>query len=294
MNTIKRDVYVLRDTIKIPIEITQGTNMVGIEFTLRDYNIPVTAAAVVYAYNPTMEKPHSQMCVVTDNVISFTPEKNFFAIGTNELQIRIISGDNALISFKEKVKCFDSEEFHDEDEEGQQTLVEKIMSYVGTEIGTTKKAVENEISDRKSADTKEAEAREAADTKEKEDRISAIKEEKKGRDEADKELQTALENNKEKINVLCGRNVESGRALKLYGASGSLVYGCWGEGLYYYGGYYGNGAPSDWAGIMFVAIVRDSNGDANTFIKTAITAECKIYVMRQAANGSVEQNWKEI
>ena len=283
MNTIKRDTYVLRDTIKIPIEITQGTNMVGIEFTLRDYNIPVTAAAVAYAYNPTMQKPHSQMCDVTDNVISFTPEKSFFAIGTNELQIRIVSGDHALISFKEKVKCSASEDFHDEDEEGQQTLVEKIMSYVGTEIGTTKKAVENEISDRENADTKEAEAREAADTKE-----------KKERDEADKELKTALESDQKKLDILCGRNVESGRALKLYGATGSLVYGCWGEGLYYYGGYYSNGAPSDWAGIMFVAIVRDSNGDANTFIKTAITAECKIYVMRQAANGSVEQNWKEI
>ena len=107
MKTIKRDVYVLRDTIKKPIEITQGTNMVGIEFTLRDYNIPVTAAAGVYAYNPTMQKPHSQMCDVTDNVISFTPEKNFFAIGTNELQIRKLSGDNEIKSFKEIVKCFE-------------------------------------------------------------------------------------------------------------------------------------------------------------------------------------------
>ena len=43
MNTIKRDVYVLKNTIKIPIEITQGTDMIGIEFTVRDFTIPATA-----------------------------------------------------------------------------------------------------------------------------------------------------------------------------------------------------------------------------------------------------------
>ena len=49
MNTIKRDVYVLKNTIKIPIEITQGTDMIGIEFTVRDFTIPATAAVVAYA-----------------------------------------------------------------------------------------------------------------------------------------------------------------------------------------------------------------------------------------------------
>ena len=44
MNTIKRDVYVLKNTIKIPIEITQGTDMIGIEFTVSDITIPATAA----------------------------------------------------------------------------------------------------------------------------------------------------------------------------------------------------------------------------------------------------------
>lgn len=48
MNTIKRDVYVLRNTIKIPIEVTKGTDMLGLEFAVRDYEIPATAAAVAY------------------------------------------------------------------------------------------------------------------------------------------------------------------------------------------------------------------------------------------------------
>lgn len=45
MNTIKRDVYVLRNTIKIPIEVTKGTDAISFEFTVRDYNLPATAAS---------------------------------------------------------------------------------------------------------------------------------------------------------------------------------------------------------------------------------------------------------
>ena len=33
MNTIKRDVYVLKNTIKIPIEVTKGTDAITFEFT---------------------------------------------------------------------------------------------------------------------------------------------------------------------------------------------------------------------------------------------------------------------
>lgn len=43
MNTIKRDVYVLKNTIKIPIEVTKGTDAITFEFTVRDYNLPATA-----------------------------------------------------------------------------------------------------------------------------------------------------------------------------------------------------------------------------------------------------------
>lgn len=94
MNTIKRDVYVLRNTIKIPIEVTKGTDMVGIEFTVRDFDIPATAAAVAYSYSRKMKKPNSQLCDVKGDVISFTPGREFFSVGMNELQIRVINEDN--------------------------------------------------------------------------------------------------------------------------------------------------------------------------------------------------------
>lgn len=135
MNTIKRDVYVLRNTIKIPIEVTKGTDMVGIEFTVRDFDIPATAAAVAYSYNRKMKKQNSQLCDVKGNVISFTPGREFFEVGMNELQIRVINEDKALISFKEKVKCSDAMEFPDDEEEKQQTLIEQLLSNSGKETG---------------------------------------------------------------------------------------------------------------------------------------------------------------
>ena len=181
VNTIKRDVYVLRNTIKIPIEVTKGTDMVGIEFTVRDFNIPVTAAAVAYSYNRKMKKPNSQLCDVSDNVISFAPGREFFEVGMNELQIRVINEDKALISFKEKVKCSDAMGFPDDEEEKQQTLIEQLVSNSGKETGERKKADETERNERTAAIEKEKNERTAAIEKEKSERTQADATEKSER-----------------------------------------------------------------------------------------------------------------
>lgn len=163
MNTIKRDVYVLRNTIKIPIEVTKGTDAISFEFTVRDYNLPATAAAVAYAYRMGMKKPNSTLCDVSGNVISFQPSANFFEVGNNELQIRVINEDKSLISFKEKVKCSDSMGFPDEEEEVDQSLIEQIIAQSGKESG-----------ERKAADAQEREERIEADAKEKSERLKEI------------------------------------------------------------------------------------------------------------------------
>lgn len=163
MNTIKRDVYVLRDTIKIPIEVTKGTDMVGFEFAVRDYSIPETAAAVAYVYHKSMDKPKGILCDVNDSTISFTPDNNFFAVGMNELQIRVINNEKSLISFKEKVKCSDTMGFPDDEEESQQTLVEQLLAKIGTEEGERKEADETEREERIAADSAEEDARTKAD-----------------------------------------------------------------------------------------------------------------------------------
>ncbi len=179
MNTIKRDVYVLRNTIKIPIEVTKGTDMVGIEFTVMDFDIPATAAAVAYSYSRKMKKPNSQLCDVKGNVISFTPGREFFEVGMNELQIRVINEDKALISFKEKVKCSDAMGFPDDEEEKQQTLIEQLLSNSGKETGERKKADETERNERTAAIEKEKSERTQADATEKSERKAEIDIERK-------------------------------------------------------------------------------------------------------------------
>lgn len=174
MNTIKRDVYVLKNTIKIPIEVTKGTDAITFEFTVRDYNLPATAAAVAYAYRMGMKKPNSTLCDVSGNVISFQPSVNFFEVGNNELQIRVINEDKSLISFKEKVKCSDSMGFPDEEEEENQSLIEQIIAQSGKESGERKAADEKERSERKTADETEKSERIAADAKEKSERQKEI------------------------------------------------------------------------------------------------------------------------
>lgn len=169
----------LRNTIKIPIEVTKGTDMVGIEFTVRDFDIPATAAAVAYSYNRKMKKPNSQLCDVKGNVISFTPGREFFEVGMNELQIRVINEDKALISFKEKVKCSDAMGFPDDEEEKQQTLIEQLLSNSGKETGERKKADETERNERTAAIEKEKNERTQADATEKSERKAEIDVERK-------------------------------------------------------------------------------------------------------------------
>lgn len=176
MNTIKRDVYVLRDTIKIPIEVTKGTDMVGFEFAVRDYSIPGTAAAVAYVYHKSMEKPKGILCDINDSTISFTPDNNFFAVGMNELQIRVINNGKSLISFKEKIKCSDAMGFPDDEEESQQTLVEQLLTKVGKEEGNRKTADETEREERIAADAEEKKARAEADETIRANRIVALDE----------------------------------------------------------------------------------------------------------------------
>ena len=176
MNTIKRDVYVLRDTIKIPIEVTKGTDMVGFEFAVRDYSIPGTAAAVAYVYHKSMEKPKGILCNINDSTISFTPDNNFFAVGMNELQIRVINNGKSLISFKEKIKCSDAMGFPDDEEESQQTLVEQLLTKVGKEEGDRKTADVTEREERIAADAEEKKARAEADETIRANRIVALDE----------------------------------------------------------------------------------------------------------------------
>lgn len=95
-----------------------------------------------------------------------------------------------------------------------------------------------------------------------------------------------------KIKILNSKN-DNGHALKVFNASENLTYGCWDDGLYRYGGYYGNGAPSDWAGIMLASQIF-INGEVNGYLKVAWDMSMSQYIMKNNKDGSVAQSWKQL
>ena len=94
------------------------------------------------------------------------------------------------------------------------------------------------------------------------------------------------------IKILNSKN-DNGHALKVFNASENLAYGCWDDGLYRYGGYYGNGAPSDWAGIMLVSTIY-INGEVNGYLKVAWDMSMTQYIMKNNKDGSVAQTWTKL
>lgn len=94
------------------------------------------------------------------------------------------------------------------------------------------------------------------------------------------------------IKILNSKN-DNGHALKVFNASENLTYGCWDDGLYRYGGYYGNGAPSDWAGIMLVSTIY-INGEVNGYLKVAWDMSMTQYIMKNNKDGSVAHSWKQL
>lgn len=94
------------------------------------------------------------------------------------------------------------------------------------------------------------------------------------------------------IKILNSKN-DNGHALKVFNASENLAYGCWDDGLYRYGGYYGNGAPSDWAGIMLVSVIF-INGEVNGYLKVAWDMSMNHYIMKNNKDGSVAHSWKQL
>ena len=95
-----------------------------------------------------------------------------------------------------------------------------------------------------------------------------------------------------KLNILDKTN-GNGSALKVFDATENLTYGCWAQGLYRYGGYYGNGAPSDWAGIMLASPIY-INGEVNGYLKVAWDMGMTQYIMKNNEDGSVAKAWTKM
>lgn len=160
MEAIKRQIYVLRDTLKDIIDYNIGTDMVPIEYHVMDFTVPATAAAVVYVLKPD-GKLDKILADVLDNVISFKPIKGFFLEGLNDIQIRIVDNNKAFVSFTETVRVGKSMKFDDATEAQQETLIQQVL----TKTGEIEGKIQIEIKERKEAITEEARIRKETDEK---------------------------------------------------------------------------------------------------------------------------------
>lgn len=160
MEAIKRQIYVLRDTLKDIIDYNIGTDMVPIEYHVMDFTVPATAAAVVYVLKPD-GKLDKILADVLDNVISFKPIKGFFLEGLNAIQIRIVDNNKAFVSFTETVRVGKSMKFDDAMEAQQETLIQQVL----TKTGEIEGKIQIEIKERKEAITEEARIRKETDEK---------------------------------------------------------------------------------------------------------------------------------
>lgn len=101
MEIIKRDIYVLRDDLKTPIEYAQGSDAIPIEFNFRDYNIKPGAKARVYVEKASGKAVYEDITSsLNGNKITVYPLKQMFAEeGKGSMQLEVLEGQKTLMSF---------------------------------------------------------------------------------------------------------------------------------------------------------------------------------------------------
>lgn len=101
---IERDVYVLSNKTKIPIDYVRLTNDIPIVLTFQDYDIPSGAAANVFVQKPSGTAVYAS-AEISGNIVTITVTDQMFAeLGKAQLQIRITQGKNVLVSFAQPVR----------------------------------------------------------------------------------------------------------------------------------------------------------------------------------------------
>lgn len=98
---IRRDIYVLRDRIKDPIEYVQGSDKIQIIFTLKDYDIPAGASMRLYVEKPSGKAVYNTVTgAIKGNVITINPTKQMSAeTGVANIQVELIAGGKSLVTF---------------------------------------------------------------------------------------------------------------------------------------------------------------------------------------------------
>ena len=105
VNEIKRDIYVLKNRLKEPIELTQGTDSVRIKFYMRDYTLESGTTALVYVEKPSGKGIQSVGEVnALEGIVLIKISKQMTAeAGKSKMQIQLTKGDEELYTFEQQL-----------------------------------------------------------------------------------------------------------------------------------------------------------------------------------------------
>ena len=102
-NQIERDVYVLQERVRNPIEYVRLTNALPIVFKFRDYDIPASATADVFVMLPDGTGTET-VGTISENTVTVDVQKTMFSVlGWAVMQVKISSGEDDLVTFKQPV-----------------------------------------------------------------------------------------------------------------------------------------------------------------------------------------------
>lgn len=102
-NQIERDVYVLQNKVKNPIEYVRLTNAIPIIFHFRDYDIPSSSSAEVYVQKPSGKAVFDDASISGNDVTVTVTDQMFAELGFSELQIKITKNAQELVTFSQPV-----------------------------------------------------------------------------------------------------------------------------------------------------------------------------------------------
>lgn len=102
-NSIERDVYVLRDTLKNPISYVRGTDLLPIMLHFRDFTIPSGATAKVFVAKNDGNAVYGGATITGNDVTVDVTQQMFITLGVNLMQVEIDSGNETLVTFEQPV-----------------------------------------------------------------------------------------------------------------------------------------------------------------------------------------------
>ena len=161
-NQINRDIYVLSNKIKNPVDYVQGTDALNIIFKFRDFEIPDASEAQVFVSKPSGKAVYNTAVITGNTVTVNTTPEMFSEIGNTELQINIRNNSELLTSFIQPVMVQKNLSFHGESG-NESDFFEEYIEKIDTAISKADTATDSANAAASDANSAASDANDAAE-----------------------------------------------------------------------------------------------------------------------------------